>query len=58
MICFVEYHWVGYVISRIFLDDLFVEYHWVGYVISRIFLDELFCRISLGGICDQSDILG
>ena len=58
MICFVEYHWVGYVISRIFLDYLFVEYHWVGYVISRIFLDDLFCRISLGGICDQSDILG
>ena len=36
----------------------FVEYHWVGYVISRIFLDDLFCRISLGGICDQSDIRG
>ena len=58
MICFVEYHWVGYVISWIFLDDLFVEYLWVGYLISRIFLDDLFCRISLGGICDQLDILG
>ena len=33
----------------------FVEYHWVGYVISWIFLDDLFCKISLGGICDQSD---
>ena len=58
MICFVEYHWVGYGISWIFLDDLFVEYLWVGYVISRIFLDDFFCRISLGGICDQLDILG
>ena len=57
MICFVEYLWVGYVISRIFLDDLFVEYHWVGYVISWIFLDDFFCSISQGGICDQSDIL-
>ena len=36
----------------------FVVYHRVGYVISRIFLDDLFCRISLGGIWDQLDILG
>ena len=34
----------------------FSEYHWVEFVINTIYM--FIFRISLGGVCDQSDIRG